>query len=100
MGSSDDIQVLLRMITEMPADILGIEGYGIAQGSSADFVILDCESPEELFAMLPERRWIYRSGRWLRTVPPKPEWNGPDLSGHWEEAVRFASFPGNPILQI
>ncbi|MFC5468009.1 amidohydrolase family protein [Cohnella suwonensis] len=92
MGSSADIRTILRMITEIPAAILGLEGYGILAGNKADFVVLDGMTPEELFTMLPERRWIYRRGGWLRLAAGRAGWNEPRLERYWNEAAQRLPF--------
>lgn len=100
MGSPAEIRRILRMMTEIPAAMLGLEGYGIQPGNAADFVILDARTPEELFTMLPERRWIYRKNRWLRTAAPRAEWNLQLLNVMWDEAAEKLSFGGGrPALR-
>lgn len=91
MGAPADLRQLLRMITEIPAGILGLSGYGISPGNEADFVIVDARTPEELFTMLPERRWIYRAGAWLKAAAPPSGWEIPVVTKQWE-TVRHGIF--------
>lgn len=86
MGSPADMRMLLRMITEVPAGILGLPEYGVREGYKADFVIFDADSPEMLFTMLPDRRWVHHGGRWLKIAAPRSGWNESALKRHWEEA--------------
>ncbi|MDF2958730.1 MAG: amidohydrolase [Paenibacillus sp.] len=97
MGRPADLRTLLRMITDVPADVLGLGQYGVKVGCEANFVILDGESPEELFTLLPERRWVYGRGRWLRTAAGKAQWQDLNLSGYWEQASETVSFHKNDI---
>jgi cytosine deaminase len=63
LGSPADMMTILRMITEIPASITGLEGYGVKPGSHADFVILDAYKVEEIFTFLPENRAVFKRGR-------------------------------------
>lgn len=92
MGSPSDIRTILRMMTHIPASILGLRGYGVEAGNAADFVVLDGTTPEELFTMLPDRRWVYRNGGWLKFAAEQVGWNDPDLDGYWQEASRQTAF--------
>lgn len=83
MGSPTDLRCLLRMITEIPASILDLNSYGIAAGNPADFLLMDAGTPDELFTMLPERRWIYRAGTWLKSAAPVSTWEVPELDAKW-----------------
>lgn len=74
MGSPRDIRNLLRMVTEIPAQILGLTNYGISVGNPAQFVLFDAQTPEEMFSDLSERRWVYGGGHWIRTAPPRAHW--------------------------
>lgn len=92
MGSPADIRSVLRMITEIPASILGLKDYGVAEGNPADFVVFDGRTPEELFTMVPERRWVYRNAGWLKLAPPKLGFHLPDLNTCWDDAIGELAF--------
>nr|WP_237690703.1 amidohydrolase family protein [Paenibacillus caui] len=95
MGRPADLRVLLRMMTETPATILGLEDYGVKVGGKADFVVLDGETPEELFTQLPERRWICRGGSCIKLAMAKTGWLDPGLNRSWEEiSAQFSFRPG------
>lgn len=85
MGSPADMRKLLGMISEVPADTLGLADYGVRQGCKADFVIFDADSPEMLLTLLPERRWVHRGGKWLKIAARPSGWNEQGLKRHWEE---------------
>jgi len=58
-----------RAITETPARILGLEGYGIAPGCNADFVLLDASSPVEAIRLRAARRLVVRRGLVVAEAP-------------------------------
>lgn len=86
LGSPSDMRKLLRMITVVPAGILGLADYGVRAGCRADFVIFDADSPEMLLTLLPERRWVHRGDRWLRIAAPPAGWSEAALQRYWDEA--------------
>ncbi|CAN7350072.1 amidohydrolase family protein [Paenibacillus sp. LjRoot56] len=92
MGRPADLRTLLRMITEAPAKVLGLSAYGITEGYPANFVILDGSSTEEIFTMLPERRWVYSQGRFIRSPGTKAAWNNNALAQFWQKASEAVSF--------
>jgi cytosine deaminase len=49
-------------ITEGPAKIMGLEGYGLAVGCNADFVLLDASSPIEAIRLRAPRLAVVRRG--------------------------------------
>jgi cytosine/creatinine deaminase len=99
MGRPADLRTLLHMITDVPATVLGLAEYGVTPGNQANFVILDGESPEELFTLLPERRWIYSQGRWVRMAASKTEWHDPNLANYWGEASEKVSFRRHELVK-
>lgn len=92
MGSPADLRSLLRMITEIPAAILGLKGYGVEVGRAADFVVFDGTAPEELFTLLPERRWVWRAGSCLLLPAGKPQWKQQMLGDCWADVSAKISF--------
>jgi cytosine deaminase len=77
LGSPEDIMTILRMMTEIPASIIGLEGYGVKPGSHADFVILDAHKVEEIFTFLPENRAVFKRGRLVHYSRLQNEWAVP-----------------------
>lgn len=92
MGRPDDLRTLLRMITDVPANVLGLTDDAIKAGNEANFVIMDGGTPEEIFTMLPERRWVYSGGRWVRMAAAKTKWQDNTLARYWDEATQRVSF--------
>jgi cytosine deaminase len=58
-----------RAVTEVPARILGLEGYGVAPGCRADLVLLDAASPVEAIRLRAARRMVLRGGAVVAESP-------------------------------
>jgi cytosine/creatinine deaminase len=58
-----------RAVTETPARILGLEGYGIAPGCHADLVILDARDPVEAIRLRATRTLVMRRGKVISRAP-------------------------------
>ena len=56
-------------VTETPAKILGLEGYGLAPGCHADLVLLDAASPVEAIRLRAARRLVMRRGVVVSEAP-------------------------------
>ncbi|MEK8128772.1 amidohydrolase family protein [Paenibacillus filicis] len=92
MGSPSDIRTVLRMMTTQAAQVAGLARYGIAAGNAADFVIFDAAAVEELFTMVPERRWVWSKGLCVKKPGGKPEWKQRVLKERWDEASELITF--------
>ena len=57
-------------VTETPARILGLQGYGIAPGCHADLVMLDAGGPVEAIRLRAARRLVVRRGQVVSEAPP------------------------------
>jgi cytosine deaminase len=56
-------------VTETPARILGLDGYGIAPGCHADLVLLDAGSTVEAIRLRAARRAVIRRGQVISEAP-------------------------------
>jgi cytosine deaminase len=56
-------------VTEAPARILGLEGYGLAPGCHADLVLLDAGNPAEAIRLRAARRMVLRRGVVVSEAP-------------------------------
>jgi cytosine deaminase len=56
-------------VTETPAKILGLEGYGIAPGCHADLVLLDAGTSVEAIRLRAARRMVMRRGVVVSEAP-------------------------------
>jgi cytosine deaminase len=69
MTGQDAMQQCFLAVTEVPARILGLDGYGLAPGCHADFVLLDAASPVEAIRLRAARRMVIRRGQVLSESP-------------------------------
>ena len=56
-------------VTVTPARILGLEGYGLAPGCHADFVLLEARDPVEAIRLRATRLAVVRRGRIIARTP-------------------------------
>jgi cytosine deaminase len=69
MTSQEAVRACFRAITETPAAILGLEGYGLAPGCHADFVLLQARDPVEAIRLRATRLAVVRRGRVIARSP-------------------------------
>jgi cytosine deaminase len=70
MTGQEAMRQCFEAVTETPARILGLQGYGIAPGCHADLVLLDAGSPVEAIRLRAARRLVLRRGQILSEAPP------------------------------
>jgi cytosine deaminase len=70
MTSQDGMRACFDAVTETPARILGLEGYGIAPGCFADLVLLQARHPVEAIRLRPARLAVVRRGRVIAEQAP------------------------------
>ena len=63
MTGVEQMKSCFRAITEIPAAILGLEGYGLEKGCNADLVILQAADPVEALRLKANRLFVIRRGR-------------------------------------
>ncbi len=56
-------------VTDTPARVMGLEGYGMAKGCYADFVLLQAKDPVEAIRTRATRLAVIRRGKVLATTP-------------------------------
>ena len=81
MTSQAGMRACFAAVTETPARILGLQGYGIAVGRAADCVILQARDAVEAIRLKPVRLAVIRRGRIVAEAAP---------------AVSRLSLPGRP----
>jgi cytosine deaminase len=59
----EELALAFDMVTKAAADVLGIDGYGIAAGGPADFVVVEAGSLAEAVATRPRRKFVVKAGR-------------------------------------
>ena len=70
MTGQEAMRACFRAVTETPAKILGLDGYGIAPGCHADLVLLQARDPVEAIRLRAARLAVIRRGRVIsRTAP-------------------------------
>ncbi|XAH21072.1 amidohydrolase family protein [Xylophilus sp. GW821-FHT01B05] len=70
MTSQAAMRQCFEAVTTAPAGIMGLEGYGLAPGGHADFVLLQAQDPVEALRLRATRLKVYRRGRLLAENPP------------------------------
>jgi cytosine deaminase len=71
MTSREAIRWTFDAVTEVPARILGLEGYGLAVGANADFVLLQATDPIEAVRLRATRLVVVRRGRIVARTPAR-----------------------------
>ena len=71
MGSGEDKRRLFAAVTETPARVLGLEGYGLEVGCFADMVLLQARDPAEAIRLRPNRLEVIRRGRVIAETAPE-----------------------------
>ena len=69
MTSQAAMQQCFDAVTVAPARILQLEGYGLAPGCHADFVLLQARDPVEAIRLRATRLAVYRRGRCVARTP-------------------------------
>jgi cytosine deaminase len=69
MTGVEAMQQCFAAVTSAPARILGLEGYGIAPGCKADFVLLQARDPIEAIRLRATRLAVVRRGRVIAQTP-------------------------------
>ncbi len=71
MTSRDAIRWTFDAVTEIPARILGLEGYGVAVGAHADMVLLQAHDPIEAVRLRATRLLVMRRGKIIARTPAR-----------------------------
>ena len=69
MTGQEAMRACFRAVTETPAAILGLEGYGIAPGCNADLVLLQARDPVEAIRLRATRLAVFRRGQVIARSP-------------------------------
>ena len=69
-------------VTETPAKLLGLDGYGIAPGCHADLLLLHARDPVEAIRLRARRLKVWRRGKLVAGAPaPTAQLNLPGRPG-------------------
>ena len=63
VGAREDIVECYQMVTDRPAKLMRLDGYGIEVGKWADLVVLDCYDRTAAVAELAQPLWGFKRGR-------------------------------------
>jgi cytosine deaminase len=85
MTGRDELFRAYEMITTNPLGASGRD-WAIAEGSPANFVVLDCEDEVEAIRLRPPPRWVVRAGRVVAETEPS---TSRVLAPGYEGEVRF-----------
>jgi cytosine/creatinine deaminase len=86
LSGHDELEGMLDFVTTRAARVLGLAGYGVAEGARADLVIFDAPTPVDTVRTLAPRTAVVARGRVVaRTTPARTTLI---LSGR-EEPVSF-----------
>lgn len=74
MTSADAMHQAFLSVTEVPARIIGLEGYGLEAGCHGDLVLLDASDTVEAIRLRAARIAVIRRGKVISRCPPlRPE---------------------------
>ena len=94
MFGLDQVRTCFDAITENPAKILHLEGYGLESGCHADMVVLQAADPLEAIRLRATRLAVIRRGEIVaRTAPTVTELSVPGRPGNLELTYK-ADQPG------
>jgi cytosine deaminase len=71
LASREAMLFCFDAVTTNPAQIMGLEGYGLEPGCNADFVILQAADPIEAIRLKPPRLVVVRRGRVIAETPAR-----------------------------
>ncbi|SED66355.1 cytosine deaminase [Rhizobiales bacterium GAS188] len=71
MTSREAIAWAYEAVTTIPAKMMGLDGYGLAVGCHADFVMLQAANPIEAIRMRATRLAVVRRGRIISETAPR-----------------------------
>jgi cytosine deaminase len=71
MTSREAIAWTFDAVTEIPARVMGLEGYGLEIGKFADMVVLQAADPIEAVRLRATRLAVIRRGRVVARTPPR-----------------------------
>lgn len=69
MTGQEAMHACFMAVTQTPARILGLDGYGLQPGCHADLVVLDAGSTIEAIRLRAARRYVVRRGRIVSQAP-------------------------------
>jgi cytosine deaminase len=71
MSSPAGMRRCYDLVTETPARIMGLAGYGLAVGNTASLVVLQANDPVDALRLRANRLAVVSKGRLVSTTPPR-----------------------------
>jgi len=71
LTSRDDMRFCFQAVTEAPARIMHLDGYGITVGNNADMVLLQAADPIEAIRLKATRLAVIRRGKIIAETPAR-----------------------------
>ena len=68
----DELATVYRMMTEIPARLMGLADYGLVAGARADLVVSDCADIDTFVAGGGDRVTVFASGRPVHETASRP----------------------------
>ena len=68
MTGATQMRECFNAVTENPAKIMGLEGYGLKKGCKGDLVVLQCMDDIEALRLRPARLYVIREGKILSST--------------------------------
>ena len=70
LSSRADMTWCFNAVTQNPAQIMGLQGYGLTKGCDANLVILQAKDPIEAIRLRATRLHVIRKGKVIAQTPP------------------------------
>lgn len=70
LSGREQILACFKSVTEYPARLLGLEGYGLEPGCNGDAVVLQAADPVEAIRLRPPRLYVIRRGKVVARSEP------------------------------
>lgn len=70
MTGQEAMRDCFAAVTSTPAQILGLDGYGLAPGCRADLILLQASDPVEAIRLRATRLLVLRGGKTMASTPP------------------------------
>ena len=71
MMAREDLRWSFEAVTTHAAAVMGLDGYGLAPGCHADFVLLQADNPIDAIRLRANRLAVVRRGRVISRTPPR-----------------------------
>lgn len=88
LASEKELYDVLRMITNVPAKLFGIDHYGVKEEATAQFVIVDTNDIYDLFASLSPTRYVHVNGQWVSVMKSETQFGNHQIASLWQSVKK------------